>query len=124
MNKQRRTDADRALAFHASFHLCGREEKEREKPAKTKAEFLLQLFETINEPRWDVVGWFFFLLFLFFILFYYFFFWALAVRIFVAKLAPEERQGKVFCASPPPQQSKGENVSGERQEEKPWAENS
>ena len=34
----------------------GRGEKKREKPAKTKAEFLLQLFETINEPQCDVVG--------------------------------------------------------------------
>lgn len=45
--------------------ICVEGRKKKEKPAKTKAEFLLQLFETINEPRCDVVGCFF-LLFIFF----------------------------------------------------------
>lgn len=46
--------------------ICVEGRKKKEKPAKTKAEFLLQLFETINEPRCDVVGCFFYYLFFFF----------------------------------------------------------
>lgn len=51
--------------------ICVEGRKKKEKPAKTKAEFLLQLFETINEPRCDVVG-FFFLLFIFFLFYFSF----------------------------------------------------
>lgn len=45
------------LLFMLHF-ICvgGKGKKKREKPAKTKAEFLLQLFETMNEPWCDVVG--------------------------------------------------------------------
>lgn len=52
MNHWCRTGADRASVLR---FICVQGKGEKKKGAKTKTEFLPQLFETINEPQCDIV---------------------------------------------------------------------